>query len=153
MHMVNICAFPHILGSPSSYMTLQLLHSEFPYIQYEENLIFFFISAHLSFEQTYPWDIIFTWSAKSWQAFRKVCTCKKNQFAERGGHGQGRGPSFQQFCRWDGSREYFIYVFLLKFIIYYKWTVIMVILPLFSFWISQNVLCIKKNYSLYEGAA
>jgi hypothetical protein len=24
--------FPHILGSPSSYMTLQLLHSEFPYI-------------------------------------------------------------------------------------------------------------------------
>jgi hypothetical protein len=32
----------HILGSPSSYMTLQLLHSEFPYI--EENLIFFFVS-------------------------------------------------------------------------------------------------------------
>ncbi len=28
----NICAFPHILGSPSSYMTLQLLHSELPYI-------------------------------------------------------------------------------------------------------------------------
>jgi hypothetical protein len=28
----NICAFPHILESPSSYMTLQLLHSEFPYI-------------------------------------------------------------------------------------------------------------------------
>jgi hypothetical protein len=28
----NICSFPHILGSPSSYMTLQLLHSEFPYI-------------------------------------------------------------------------------------------------------------------------
>jgi hypothetical protein len=28
----NICAFPHILGRPSSYMTLQLLHSEFPYI-------------------------------------------------------------------------------------------------------------------------
>jgi hypothetical protein len=28
----SICAFPHILGSPSSYMTLQLLHSEFPYI-------------------------------------------------------------------------------------------------------------------------
>jgi hypothetical protein len=24
--------FPHILGSPSSYMTLQLLHCEFPYI-------------------------------------------------------------------------------------------------------------------------
>ncbi len=30
----NICAFPHILGSPSSNMTLQLLHSEFPYIFY-----------------------------------------------------------------------------------------------------------------------
>jgi hypothetical protein len=28
----NICAFPHILGSHSSYMTLQLLQSEFPYI-------------------------------------------------------------------------------------------------------------------------
>ena len=27
-----ICAFPHILGSSSSNMTLQLLHSEFPYI-------------------------------------------------------------------------------------------------------------------------
>ncbi len=27
----NIWAFPHILGSHSSYMTLQLLHSEFPY--------------------------------------------------------------------------------------------------------------------------
>jgi hypothetical protein len=31
-YMGNIFAFPHILGSPSSYMTLQLLHSEFPYI-------------------------------------------------------------------------------------------------------------------------
>ncbi len=39
------CAFPHILGSPpSSFRTLQLLHSAFPYI-YEENFIFFFISA------------------------------------------------------------------------------------------------------------
>jgi hypothetical protein len=28
----NICAFPHIWGSPSSTMTVQLLHSEFPYI-------------------------------------------------------------------------------------------------------------------------
>jgi hypothetical protein len=35
-----ICAFPHILGSPSSYMTLQLLHSEFPYMR----KILFFIS-------------------------------------------------------------------------------------------------------------
>jgi hypothetical protein len=40
----SICAFPYILGSPSSYMTLQLLHSEFPYILYEENFILFFIS-------------------------------------------------------------------------------------------------------------
>jgi hypothetical protein len=32
MATVSICAFPHILGSPSSYITLQLLHSEFPYI-------------------------------------------------------------------------------------------------------------------------
>jgi hypothetical protein len=43
----EICAFPHILGSPSSYMTLQLLPSEFPpYTVYEENLIFF-ISVHV----------------------------------------------------------------------------------------------------------
>jgi hypothetical protein len=39
---LNICDFPHILGSPSSYRTLQLLHSDFRYA-YEENL-FFFIS-------------------------------------------------------------------------------------------------------------
>ncbi len=39
----NIWAFPQILGRPSSYMTLQLLHSEF-FLIYEENLIFFFIS-------------------------------------------------------------------------------------------------------------
>jgi hypothetical protein len=28
----NICAFPHILGSPSSYMTSHPIPSEFPYI-------------------------------------------------------------------------------------------------------------------------
>ncbi len=28
----NICAFPHILGSPSSYMNLHPIPSEFPYI-------------------------------------------------------------------------------------------------------------------------
>ncbi len=28
----NICAFPHILGSPSSYMTLHLIPSEFAYM-------------------------------------------------------------------------------------------------------------------------
>ncbi len=37
----NNGAFPHILGSPSSDMTLQLLHSEFPYTVYEENFILF----------------------------------------------------------------------------------------------------------------
>jgi hypothetical protein len=39
---LNICAFPHIhvLGSPSSYMTLQPIPSEFPYI--ETNFVFFF---------------------------------------------------------------------------------------------------------------
>jgi hypothetical protein len=34
--------FPHILGSPSSYMTLQPIPSEFPYIC--ENIVLFFIS-------------------------------------------------------------------------------------------------------------
>ncbi len=41
---LNICAFPHILGSPSSYMTLQPILSEFPYVLYEENFVFFFVS-------------------------------------------------------------------------------------------------------------
>ncbi len=36
-----ICAFPDILGSPSSYMTLQLLHSEFPYIWGKFDLLFY----------------------------------------------------------------------------------------------------------------
>jgi hypothetical protein len=38
---------PHIRKT-SSYMTLQLLHSEFP--RYEENLIFFFISVYTHVE-------------------------------------------------------------------------------------------------------
>jgi hypothetical protein len=41
---LNICAFPPILGSPSSYMTLQPLPSEFPYTVYDKNIILFFIS-------------------------------------------------------------------------------------------------------------
>ncbi len=37
----NICAFPHILGSPSSYMSLQLLHSEFPCIWGKFGFLFY----------------------------------------------------------------------------------------------------------------
>jgi hypothetical protein len=37
----NICAFPHILGSPSSYMTLQPIPFKFPYTVYEERFISF----------------------------------------------------------------------------------------------------------------
>ncbi len=37
----NICAFPHILGSPSSNITLQLRHSEFPYIWGKFDFLFF----------------------------------------------------------------------------------------------------------------
>jgi hypothetical protein len=37
----NVCAFPLILGSPSSYMTLQLLHSEFLYIWENFFIIFY----------------------------------------------------------------------------------------------------------------
>ncbi len=44
---LNICAFPHILGNPSSYMTLQPLPNLSSLI-YEENFIFFFISVHCS---------------------------------------------------------------------------------------------------------
>jgi hypothetical protein len=38
----NICAFRHIFGSPSLYMTLQL--SILNFLKYEENFILFFIS-------------------------------------------------------------------------------------------------------------
>jgi hypothetical protein len=37
----DIFAFPHILGSPSSYMTLQLLHSEFIYIWGKFDFLFY----------------------------------------------------------------------------------------------------------------
>jgi hypothetical protein len=38
----NISAFPQTLGSPSSYdMTLQLLHSEFPYILGKFDFLFY----------------------------------------------------------------------------------------------------------------
>ncbi len=37
----NICAFPLILGSSSSYMTLQLLHSEFPFIWGKSYFLFY----------------------------------------------------------------------------------------------------------------
>ncbi len=37
----NICTFPHVLGSPSSYMTLQLLHFEFPYIWGKFDFLFY----------------------------------------------------------------------------------------------------------------
>ncbi len=36
-----IWLFPHILGSPSSYMTLQLLHFEFPYIWGKFDFLFY----------------------------------------------------------------------------------------------------------------
>ncbi len=39
----NICAFPHILGSPSSYMILHPIPSEFPYMR---KILFSFLSAH-----------------------------------------------------------------------------------------------------------
>ncbi len=46
----NICAFPHILGSPYSYVTLQLLHSEFPYIWGKFSFLFY--------QCTYPTPIL-----------------------------------------------------------------------------------------------
>ncbi len=38
---LNICAFPHILGSPSSYMTLHPIPSEFPYIWRKSSFLFY----------------------------------------------------------------------------------------------------------------
>ncbi len=51
----NAQIFHHVWRGPKSYMTLQLLHYEFPDI-YEEKFIFFFISAQLSSRcQTCRW--------------------------------------------------------------------------------------------------
>jgi hypothetical protein len=47
----NICAFPHILGSPSSYMTLHPIPFEFPYTVYKEYFVFFFISVLIAIAQ------------------------------------------------------------------------------------------------------
>jgi hypothetical protein len=41
---LNICEFPHKLGSPSSYMTLQPILSEFPYVRYVEISVSFYQS-------------------------------------------------------------------------------------------------------------
>ncbi len=62
----NICAFSHILGSPSSYMTLQLLHSEFPHIWGNFDFLFYQCSmagkcAHISVKKKLSrshWNII-----------------------------------------------------------------------------------------------
>jgi hypothetical protein len=40
-YMVIICAFPHILRSPSSYMTLPPPPSEFPYIRGKFHFLFY----------------------------------------------------------------------------------------------------------------
>ncbi len=40
-YLRNLRIFPHILGSLSSYMTLQLLHSEFPYIWGKFGFLFY----------------------------------------------------------------------------------------------------------------
>jgi hypothetical protein len=45
----NNCVFPHILGSPYSYMTLHTIPSEILYTVYEENFVFFFISVPFTF--------------------------------------------------------------------------------------------------------
>ncbi len=46
-YMENICTFPHKLGSPSSYMTLQLRHSEFLYIWGKLDFLWFsFLSVY-----------------------------------------------------------------------------------------------------------
>ncbi len=44
--LLNICAFPHKLGSPSSYMTLQPVHFEFPYTYMRKILFSFYQCCH-----------------------------------------------------------------------------------------------------------
>ncbi len=46
---LNICAFPHILGSPSSYMTLQQLHSQFPDIWKKISFLFYQCSKYCTY--------------------------------------------------------------------------------------------------------
>ncbi len=42
----NICTFPHMLGSPSSYMTLHPIPSEFPYISGKFSFLFIRVGNH-----------------------------------------------------------------------------------------------------------
>ncbi len=44
---LNICVFLHILGNPSSYMTLHPIHSEFPYLW--GNIFFLFYQCAIVF--------------------------------------------------------------------------------------------------------
>ncbi len=62
-----ICPFPHILGSPgpSSYMTLQLLHSEFPYIWGKFDFLFYQCTDPLTVIAVYR-----VWSSPSWPSCR-----------------------------------------------------------------------------------
>jgi hypothetical protein len=52
----NIFAFPQILRSHSSYITLHLIRSDF--LRYEENFVFFFISEELEVLSS-PLSVIF----------------------------------------------------------------------------------------------
>jgi hypothetical protein len=54
---LNTCAFPHMLGSPSSYMTLQPLLSEFPYIRGKFYFLFYqCVSLLLTWMQAVHYD-------------------------------------------------------------------------------------------------
>ncbi len=63
----NVCAFPHILGRHSSYMTLHPIPSEYPYIW--GNFIFFFISVGGE-ESAGMWD-----ESDETEELNFFCTC------------------------------------------------------------------------------
>ncbi len=56
---IGLLTFPHILGSPSAYMTLQLLHSEFPYIWGKFDFLFLSVLHHgwvqVKFTHSFCW--------------------------------------------------------------------------------------------------
>ncbi len=99
-----LCISSYIIGSPSSYMTLQLIHSEFPYI-YMRKLFSFFISAipHLICVQIFNDDVyVSLWlfllglnnegNTEEENNCNVVFISMENWWEEDGGEGKGFTP-------------------------------------------------------------
>ncbi len=99
-----MCAFSHILGSPSSYMALQLLHSEFPYIWGKFDFLFYqcaLTQESYKYIKLFPAPPVRVWLVKSRLGTGEVanlflqCTMFKNV------------PTWHDFTRVPPRTQYF----------------------------------------------